>query len=99
MPPGTAACLEFEFVADVRGGVELPGGVPGTMPHVECKDGVPVRTGVVTVPVPSRTWSLTPFGASKARLVDPDGPADGPMVILKPSEFLAMMDEGRYDHV
>ena len=96
-PKGAARQFELVFHADLREGVVLPGGVPGTLPRFESKNGVQVFTGLVELPVPSRTWSLSPFERSIAKLVDPDGPYDGPHTILTPPEFLELMDAAGYD--
>lgn len=91
---GVPVAFRLVFSAGLREGVELPGGVPGTRWDTQNKkDGTRnVRTGLVEFPIPSRSWAVTPFQGSKARLVDPNGPVDGPHVIVKPGVYLLLME-------
>ena len=84
---GDPGYYELVLFADLREGIVLPGGVYGTEPWYAEKDGESVKTDIVVLPVPSRNWCTTALNGSFAKLVDPEGPTDGPHVILTPAQF------------
>lgn len=72
-------------------GVLLPEGLKGGMAVYRDKDGVSTFTGLVRVPIPSRSWAALDYKDCFALLADTDGDLEGPCTILTPAEWMHMM--------
>jgi len=84
-PSGAPGALEFNLAGDLReGGAITVGGAGGTL-------RIPGTADLVTTLVPSDSWARAGHKGSVARLVDPEGPTDGPTVILTPTQAMAAL--------
>ena len=88
----------FQFVADVREGVLLPGPNHAAEAVKHRKNGEEIFfDGYVRLPVPSLSWQLTGMEFSMARLEDKEGDVIGPCRIVPPDVYMAEM--GQYEIV
>lgn len=89
--PTTPPFVALKLVVDVRDNVDLPGGGGDTMAVWRKLDGNDVFTGVVRLSLPSPAWQAVGQPFSMARLLDRDGPLDGPCRILAPDTFVEVI--------
>lgn len=85
---GVPKALTLELVADMREGVLLSKGFKAGLAVYRNKNGVSTFTGLVRVPIPSRSWAAHNYQFCHARLADYDGDLEGPCTIITPAEYM-----------
>lgn len=86
--------FELKFVMDARDDVDLPG-FPTALSIWKKKRGVDKFTGLIKTPVPSPNWAKIGCEYGIAKLIDKNGPINGPCRMTTPEE--AMRIFAKYD--